>query len=69
MDETRFPNKELILHFLKYVSLTKSFRLDLNNLRAFYLAYNFIEEEHIFFYYFLFYINDIIQINFPLKMN
>ena len=30
--------------------------------------YNFIEDEHIFFY-FLFDMIDIIQINFPLKMN
>ena len=64
-----FQTKSKFYIFLKYVNLTKPFRFDLNNLRAYYLAYNFIEDEHIFYYYFLFYMNDIIQMNFPLKMN
>ena len=49
IDETRFPNKEYFTFVLKYVNLTKPFRLDLNNLCAYYLAYDFIENEHIFF--------------------
>ena len=45
-----FQTKSKFYIFLKkYVNLTKPLRLDLNNLRAYYLAYNFIEDEHIFF--------------------